>query len=108
MTDSPQSQSSDAWFFLRRIGQHRLAAIGALIILIFMMSAIFAPLLAPHNPAALSLSDRLLLPSSTHWFGTDALGRDVLSRTLYGARVSLTVAVAVVSLSLAMGLLLGA
>lgn len=108
MTDSPQSQSSDAWLSLRSIGRHRLAAIGILVLLVFVISAIFAPLLAPHNPAALSLSDRLLPPSSAHWFGTDALGRDVLSRTLYGARISLTVAVAVVSLSLAMGLLLGA
>ena len=73
-----------------------------------MMSAIFAPLLAPHNPAALNLSDRLLPPSSAHWFGTDELGRDVLSRTIYGARISLTVAVTVVALSLAIGLLLGA
>jgi len=108
MTDSSQSQPSDVWLSLRRIGQHRLAAIGALIILIFMMSAIFAPLLAPHNPAALNLSDRLLPPSSAHWFGTDELGRDVLSRTIYGARISLTVAVTVVALSLAIGLLLGA
>jgi peptide/nickel transport system permease protein len=108
MTDSPQSQSSDAWLSLRHIGQNRLAAIGTLIILIFMISAIFAPLLAPHNPAALSLSARLLPPSSAHWFGTDELGRDVLSRTIYGARISLTVAVTVVALSLSIGLVLGA
>jgi len=108
MTESPHSQPSGAWLSLKRIGQHRLALIGILILLVFMMSAIFAPLLAPHNPAALSLSTRLLPPSSAHWFGTDELGRDVLSRTIYGARISLTVAVAVVALSLALGLVLGA
>ena len=108
MNDSPNSQLSNAWLPLKRIAQHRLAALGILILLVFMMSAIFAPLLAPHNPAALSLSARLLPPSPAHWFGTDELGRDVLSRTIYGARISLTVAIAVVALSLALGVVLGA
>ncbi|HZL26556.1 MAG TPA: ABC transporter permease, partial [Acidobacteriaceae bacterium] len=58
-------------------------------------------------PAQLDLNARLMSPSASHWFGTDELGRDVLSRTIYGARVSLTVAVSVVSISLALGLLLG-
>ena len=73
-----------------------------------MMCAVFAPLLAPHDPAQLSLVSRLSPPSAAHWFGTDELGRDVLSRTIYGARISLAVAVAVVSLSLVLGLMLGA
>lgn len=85
-----------------------MAAAGLGLLLFFVLCAIFAPLLAPHDPAQLDLSQRLLPPSHAHWFGTDELGRDVLSRTLYGARVSLLVAVSVVSLSLSVGLIFGA
>ena len=92
---------------MRRIARHKLASAGIAILLVFLAFAIFAPALAPHDPAQLNLSARLLPPSTGHWFGTDELGRDVLSRTIYGARVSLTVAVAVVGLSLALGLVLG-
>jgi peptide/nickel transport system permease protein len=69
--------------------------------------AVFAPVLAPYNPAALDLLHRLQPPSRAHWMGTDELGRDVLSRIIYGARLSLTVAVSVVSLSFLLGLIFG-
>ena len=107
MNNHKESPLSDARLSLHRIGQYKVASVGVAILLAFLMCAIFAPLLAPHDPAQLNLTARLLPPSHVHWFGTDELGRDVLSRTIYGARVSLTVAVAVVSLSLAMGLVLG-
>jgi peptide/nickel transport system permease protein len=107
MNNYKQSHLSDARLSLHRIGQYKIASFGVLILLAFLMCAIFAPLLAPHDPAQLNLTARLLPPSHAHWFGTDELGRDVLSRTIYGARVSLTVAVAVVGLSLALGLVLG-
>ncbi len=81
---------------------------GALLLLLFLVIALFAPWLAPQDPAHLDLAARLLPPSRLHWFGTDELGRDVLSRTLYGARVSLTVALAVVGISVALGVTLGA
>ena len=84
-----------------------LAAFGALLLLAFIAAAVFAPLLALQDPARLNLATRLIPPSSAHWFGTDELGRDVFARTLFGARISLTVAVSVVSLSLLAGLLLG-
>jgi peptide/nickel transport system permease protein len=90
-----------------RLAQQRLAVGGCAVLAIFLLCALLAPWLAPHNPSQLNLSARLLAPSSSHLFGTDELGRDVFSRTLYGARVSLTVATAVVSLSLALGLSLG-
>jgi peptide/nickel transport system permease protein len=92
---------------LHRFAKHRLALAGCLVLCAFLLCGILAPWLAPHNPMQLNLSARLLPPSAAHWFGTDELGRDVLSRTLYGARVSLTVAVAVVGLSLALGVTLG-
>ena len=84
-----------------------MATLGGALLIAFILMAIFAPWLAPHDPAQLNLNARLMSPSAHHWFGTDELGRDVLSRTIYGARVSLTVAVSVVAISLALGLVLG-
>ncbi len=88
--------------------RHPLLWTGSAIALVLLVAAIGAPLFAHADPAALHLRARLLPPSRAHLFGTDELGRDVFARTLYGARVSLTVAVAVVGLSLAVGLVLGA
>jgi peptide/nickel transport system permease protein len=90
-----------------RVKQQPLAALGLALIALFLLCSIFAPWLAPHDPAAIDLSRRLLAPSTAHWFGTDELGRDILSRTIYGARISLIVAVSVVGLSLALGLVAG-
>ena len=85
-----------------------LAAAGVLLLALFVVCAVFAPVLAPHDPAQLDLNARLLPPSHAHFFGTDELGRDILSRTLYGARISLIVAVSVVAISLSIGLVAGA
>src|SRR5579864_1021215 len=84
-----------------------MVAAGVALLMFFTLCAIFAPLLAPHDPAQLDLTQRLLPPSHAHWFGTDELGRDVLSRTLYGSRVSLLVAISVVGSSLFVGGILG-
>ncbi len=84
-----------------------MATLGGVLLIAFVFMALFAPWLAPHDPAQLDLNARLASPSAGHWFGTDELGRDVLSRTIYGARISLTVAVSVVAISLALGLVLG-
>ena len=77
------------------------------LLILFVVIALFAPLFAPYNPAAIDLNHRLAGPEHTHWFGTDELGRDIFSRTLYGARLSLLVASSVVSCSLLLGLILG-
>jgi peptide/nickel transport system permease protein len=84
-----------------------LAALGIALLVLFTVCAVFAPWLAPQDPARLDLTGRLMGPSWAHWFGTDELGRDILSRTLFGARISLVVAVSVVGLSLAVGLVAG-
>src|SRR5580700_1399177 len=84
-----------------------LAAVGVALLIVFAICAVFAPWLAPQDPAQLDLTGRLMGPSWAHWFGTDELGRDILSRTLFGARISLIVAVSVVGLSLAVGLIAG-
>ena len=84
-----------------------LAVLGAVLLAVFMFCAVFAPWLAPSDPAHIDLSARLLAPGSGHWFGTDELGRDILSRTLFGARISLIVSISVVSISLTLGLVAG-
>lgn len=84
-----------------------LAAAGVLLLVLFVILAIFAPWLAPANPASIDLLHRLAPPSAAHWFGTDELGRDILSRIIFGARLSLTVAVSVVTCSLSLGVILG-
>jgi len=91
----------------RRIVSQPLAALGVLLAVLFAVMAVGAPWLAPANPAAIDLTHRLAAPSAAHWFGTDQLGRDILSRIIYGARLSLTVAVSVVALSLGTGIVLG-
>lgn len=90
-----------------RLRRQPLAVLGIVLLTGFIFCALFAPVIAPQDPAQLDLGSRLLSPSSTHWFGTDELGRDILSRTLYGARISMLVAVSVVGISLAVGLVLG-
>ena len=92
---------------IARIRRQPLAAIGALLLLVFLVCALFAPWLAPQDPAQIVLKTRLMGPSSSHWFGTDELGRDILSRTIFGARISLVVAVSVVGLSLVIGVVAG-
>ena len=90
------------------LGRHnRLAAAGMVLIAIFVIFALFAPWIAPQDPAAIDLPSRLQAPSAAHWFGTDELGRDVLSRVIYGARISMLVGTSVVVGSLAIGLIVG-
>ena len=92
---------------LQRAGAQPLAVLGAVLLALIVVCAMFAPVIAPVSPAVINLSHRLAPPSATHWLGTDELGRDILSRILYGARLSLVVAVSVVSCSLFLGILLG-
>src|ERR1700724_1832974 len=84
-----------------------LAAAGVVLVIIFVIFALFAPWIAPQDPASIALPARLNPPSPAHWFGTDELGRDILSRVIYGARISMLVGSCVVLTSLALGLLIG-
>jgi peptide/nickel transport system permease protein len=90
-----------------RMRRQPLAIIGLALLVLFVAMAAFASVAAPYDPAAIDLPHRLLAPNHAHWFGTDELGRDIFSRILYGARISLAVAVSVVTLSLGLGLILG-
>ncbi len=87
--------------------RHPMAVTGAAIVLIVAAIAILAPLLAPYAPNAQSLADRLQPPSAAHWFGTDELGRDILSRLIFGARVTLGIVALVSVVTAPVGLLLG-
>ena len=95
---------TDAW---RRLRRSRGAMVGLGIVAFFAALAVFAPLAAPGDPIAQDLDARLLPPSRQHWLGTDDLGRDLLTRMIYGGRVSLTVGIVSVGLALAVGTLLG-
>ena len=86
----------------------RLAYIGIAIAVIFILAAIFAPFIATHDVAAQNLMLRYAPPSGEHWFGTDGLGRDVFSRVVYGARISLEVGISVVIVSAVLGTIIGA
>ena len=90
--------------FLRTSGLGRW---GLAVTALLLLAAVFAPWIAPRNPTEQSLSERLRSPTAQHWMGTDELGRDVMSRTLYGARVSLLVGVSVVLGAGMVGLVLG-
>src|SRR5215471_15332578 len=92
---------------LRRVVRSRAAMSGGVIVGLFVLLAVLAPLLAPYEPLRGRVVDRLQGPSAEHWLGTDELGRDVLSRVLYGARISLQIQVAAVGLALLVGTALG-
>ena len=84
------------------------AVIGALIIILVALMAILAPWIAPYDPISINLADRLSPPSPQHWFGADELGRDILSRIMHGARVSLIIGLVVIAIAGGLGTLLGA
>ncbi|MCZ8182875.1 MAG: ABC transporter permease [Beijerinckiaceae bacterium] len=97
-------QAYRQWLALRK---NPLALIGLIIVVALLLIAAFAPLIAPYDPLAQNLSQRLLPPSSRHWFGTDALGRDIFSRIVHGARITLAIVVLVVISVGPVGLLIG-
>ena len=74
---------------------------------VFVIFAFFAPWIAPQDPAHIDLANRLAVPSAAHWCGTDELGRDILSRLIYGSRISMLVGSCVVAASLSLGLIIG-
>jgi len=90
-----------------RIRRQPLAVIGFALLAAFIVAGLAAPWLAPANPSAIDLIHRLQSPTAAHWAGTDELGRDTLSRLIWGARISLSVSLTVVSVSLALGLTYG-
>jgi len=92
---------------VKQFFQHKLAVIGSVIVFLFLILAIFAPLIAPYGINEQSLGERFSAPSAAHWFGTDDFGRDIFSRVVHGARISLWVGFFSVLGSVILGTLLG-
>lgn len=93
---------------IARYTRHPGLMIGCCILLLLVLIALAAPLISPHNPLRTDLTNTLAPPSATYWLGTDQYGRDIVSRLIWGTQVSLKVALAVVTISLALGTLIGA
>src|SRR5688572_30154153 len=104
---APRSVSPTWRRFKDAFRRHPTAIVGAVVLILMVLVAIFAPWLGTVDPEALSPIRRLKQPSAEFWFGTDMLGRDVYSRVLYGSRVSLVVGIAVALFSIAVGLAIG-
>jgi peptide/nickel transport system permease protein len=98
------ARRSRVWAYVRR---HPTIIFGTVLLLLMTAMAVFAPFLGTVDPQALAPIRRLKWPSPEYWFGTDMLGRDVYSRTIYGARVSLIVGISVAILSTGLGLVIG-
>ena len=93
--------------FVELLLRDRGAAIGAVVILVFVLAAIFAPLVAPHDPLAQNIGSGFGAASAEHWLGTDEYGRDLLSRIIYGARPALIIGVLSVLVSILIGVPIG-
>ena len=91
----------------RRLIRHRLAMFGAFILLVVVVMGVFGPAVAPYDPNGMDFSDRFAIPSLKHWMGTDDFGRDIFSRIIVGARVSLQVGFIAVSVATIVGTGLG-
>jgi peptide/nickel transport system permease protein len=106
--DEPPRRGESPWRrFRRRFLRERGAVVALCFLLLMVLLAVFAPLIAPYDPDAQSLSDRLAAPSKDHPLGTDDLGRDVLSRMLFAARVSLVAAVQATVVGVVLGVPVG-
>jgi peptide/nickel transport system permease protein len=111
LSEAPASRRQAAWGARYRMWRDiaaNPAALGGLILAILLFTAAMAaPLIATHDPGSQDLANRLARPSALHWFGTDELGRDVYSRVLFGARITLGMVIAVVVIVAPMGLAIG-
>lgn len=108
LLQDPASSKRRPKSILARLLNTQMGRIGLIITALVILTAIFAPVLAPYNPVAIDVKARLNPPSPDHWMGTDHLGRDILSRVIYGARISLEVGIVSVALGTILGLIAGA
>ncbi|MFD1927881.1 ABC transporter permease subunit [Sporosarcina siberiensis] len=99
------SQLKLNWYRFRK---NPLTLIGGSVLVMFIFLAIFAPIITPYNPEMINMKERLQPPSASHWFGTDEVGRDLLTRVAYGARLSLGMGISVVVIAGLIGTVIGA
>lgn len=111
LSDDPetrmQARLGQSYRLARALARNPLAMVGLVIILGLLIVAALAPWLAPYSPIEGDLANRLQPPSATHWMGTDELGRDILSRVIFGARITLMIVLLVAVISAPLGLLIG-
>ena len=100
-----QSYWSISWNIFKK---NKVAMVCLFIVILLCLIALFAPLIAPYDPNKQVLTDRLMKPCGQHWFGTDKLGRDVLSRIIYGTQLSLFMGVSIVVIMVSIGTIIGA
>lgn len=98
------SQWLDVWKRLRR---NKLSMVGLVIVILLILLAVFADVVSPYDYAAQNMSEKLQMPSASHWFGTDNYGRDILSRVIHGGRTSLLLSLLAVCISLGVSLIIG-
>ena len=103
-----QARLGQAYRVLRALARNPLAMVGAAVILALLVVAALAPWIAPYSPIAGDLGHRLQPPSAAHWMGTDELGRDIASRVIHGARITLFIVLLVAVIAAPLGLLVGA
>jgi peptide/nickel transport system permease protein len=100
----PGKSRNTVWGRFRR---HKLAMVGLATLLVFCLAALLAPVIAPHDPNFVNIRNLKQPPSAEHWLGTDSAGRDVLSRLIFGARISMSVGVVAVTIAATIGILIG-
>jgi len=93
--------------YLEKLLKNKLAKVGILIIVTLILTAVFSPLISTHNPIEGNILERLQSPSKNHFLGTDEMGRDVFSRMVYGTRISISVGIIAVGISVIVGTFLG-
>lgn len=101
------TEASPARRALRRLWRRKGAMVGLVFVLLFIVMAVFAPIFAPYDPVETSWSAVRTAPSQMYWFGTDEIGRDVLSRVIWGARASILAGLVSVTISMALGIPIG-
>src|SRR5215471_13140523 len=104
---SAPAERARRWTVLRRAVRARLAPLGAFVMVLAVLVALAAPLLSPYDPLAQNLGNTLAAPGRAHWLGTDNVGRDVLSRVIWGTRISLVAGFASVAMAMVGGSALG-
>ena len=102
--EKPESQLREMWDSLR---ENKAAVLGLGIIVFLILVAVLGPLIMPYDPNQSNMAQSFVWPNSQHWFGTDQLGRDIFSRIIAGTRISLTVGLSAVAISLTIGVILG-
>jgi peptide/nickel transport system permease protein len=102
-----QARLGETYRLVRAFFRHPLAVAGLAIVLLLVLVAAIAPLVAPFSPTAQDLGSRLQPPGARHWLGTDEFGRDILSRLLYGARITLGIVALVAAIAAPVGLVIG-